>query len=311
MSSLSELEPLWLDSLLAQKGLTRLTVTAYAADMRNFYCFLEESGQGSPESDTANLEWLGEAHSEICLLYLSWLQSRNPAPRTIARRISALRSFFGFLHEHGYARADPTRFLVAPGRGLQLPVYLTVEEMERVLSAPAQDERGGVRDRCILEMLYAAGLRVSELCSLTAANLDLQAGTVRIVGKGSRERLVPVHFTMLSLLEQYISQWRPQFAPQSSFLFVNRSGNGLTRQYIWKIVKKYAQLADIRKEISPHSFRHSFATHLLEGGADLRVVQMLLGHADIGATAIYTHVQGERILELHRRFHPRNIHAQQ
>ena len=162
------------------------------------------------------------------------------------------------------------------------------------------------RDRCLLEMLYAAGLRVSEVCNLLVSDVDMQRGLVLVSGKGAKDRLVPLHSLVLELLQQWLSVWRDDFSPQSRYLFLNRSGKGLSRQYVWKMVKKYALLAGIRRSISPHTFRHSFATHLLEGGADLRAVQLLLGHADISATEIYTHVQAERLHALHRQFHPRS-----
>lgn len=158
----------------------------------------------------------------------------------------------------------------------------------------------------MLEMLYAAGLRVSELCNLSVADLDLQRGLVRVFGKGAKERLVPLHDMIQALLGDYLRSWRPLFSPGGNQLFVNRSGRALSRQYIWKMVKKYTLLAGIRRAVSPHTFRHSFATHLLEGGADLRAVQLLLGHADISATEIYTHVQAERLRGIHHQFHPRS-----
>ncbi len=175
-----------------------------------------------------------------------------------------------------------------------------------MLEMPLMEDRGGFRDRCMLELLYASGLRVSELCSLDLSNLDLQQGLVRVIGKGSKERVVPLHAVAQKLLSEYIAKFRPLFKPASKKLFLNRSGNGLTRQYVWQIVKKYALEAGIRRPISPHTFRHSFATHLLEGGADLRTVQILLGHADVAATEIYTHVQAMRLRQIHHQFHPRN-----
>ena len=178
--------------------------------------------------------------------------------------------------------------------------------MEALLAQPDCGVKTGARDRCMLEMLYAAGLRVSELCNLDVLDLDLQRGLVRVFGKGAKERLVPLHDAMQQMLATYLKDWRPAFSPTGGQLFVNRSGRALSRQYVWKMVKNYALQAGIRRAISPHTFRHSFATHLLEGGADLRSVQLLLGHADISATEIYTHVQAERLRALHHQFHPRS-----
>ena len=158
----------------------------------------------------------------------------------------------------------------------------------------------------MLELLYAAGLRVSELISMKVLDFDPQVGVLRVFGKGSKERLVPIQFTAQECLIQYLEVTRPSFKPLQDFMFLNRSGNGLTRQGVWKLIKKFAMMADIKRSISPHTFRHSFATHLLEGGADLRTVQILLGHADISATEIYTHVESERLRNLHRQFHPRS-----
>lgn len=242
-----------------------------------------------------------------CLfLYLAWLRARDISARTIARRLSSLRSFFDFVQSEGAICANPAELLENPKLPLHLPEVLSAEEMAMLLDSPDLASRGGFRDRCILELLYAAGLRVSELCALTEDSLDLQRGLVRAQGKGAKTRLVPVHNLMQELLLEYISVWRPQFGPKTPLLFLNRSGAGLTRQYIWKLVRKYALACQITRPISPHTFRHSFATHLLEGGADLRSVQMLLGHADISATEIYTHVQAARILAIHQKYHPRN-----
>ena len=201
---------------------------------------------------------------------------------------------------------NPALLLENPKLPLHLPEVLRKDEMEALLAQPDCGVKTGARDRCMLEMLYAAGLRVSELCNLDVLDLDLQRGLVRVFGKGAKERLVPLHDAMQQMLATYLKDWRPAFSPTGGQLFVNRSGRALSRQYVWKMVKNYALQAGIRRAISPHTFRHSFATHLLEGGADLRSVQLLLGHADISATEIYTHVQAERLRALHHQFHPRS-----
>ncbi|MBQ4132179.1 MAG: tyrosine-type recombinase/integrase, partial [Desulfovibrionaceae bacterium] len=202
--------------------------------------------------------------------------------------------------------SDLARFFQNPKLPLTLPKALSREEMRALLETPCLTDKLGFRDRTIMELLYAAGLRVSELCSLLPLNFDPQAGLLRIFGKGAKERIVPVHSAAAAFLSAYLKEWRPLFSPKEELVFLNRSGKGLSRQGVWKMVRERALQAGIMKEISPHSFRHSFATHLLEGGADLRSVQLLLGHEDIAATEIYTHVQQSRLAEIHKRFHPRS-----
>ena len=295
---LSNQLPAWLDYLLAQRGLSPRTEESYGQDLESFFLFEEELAQSGGSASCPD-------EQEI-FLYLAGLRSRGNTGRTLARRLSALRAFFAFAVEEGALKANPALLLENPKLPQHLPEVLSREEMEKLLALPDMDEKSGRRDRCMLEMLYAAGLRVSELCNLSVADLDLQRGLVRIFGKGAKERLVPLHDMIQALLDDYLRSWRPLFSPGGNQLFVNRSGRALSRQYIWKMVKKYTLLAGIRRAVSPHTFRHSFATHLLEGGADLRAVQLLLGHADISATEIYTHVQAERLRGIHHQFHPRS-----
>jgi integrase/recombinase XerD len=289
----------WRDCLLAQRGLAPLTVEAYAQDMEIFFLFRNEL----KNFDTVPISSPDEHQ---ILLYLSWLRARGNCETTLARRLSALRAFFSFAAEEGVITVNPTGMLDTPKKPFHLPEVLSREEMEILLDIPDMRNKSGWRDRCILELLYAAGLRVSELCELTVADLDLQRGLVRVFGKGAKERLSPVHEFAQKMLSTYLRDWRQKFSPKVKNLFLNRSGERLTRQYVWKMVRKYAVLSGISRAISPHTFRHSFATHLLEGGADLRAVQLLLGHADISATEIYTHVQSDRLRGIHRRFHPRS-----
>lgn len=303
----------WQDSLLAQKGLSPLTVEAYRQDIESFFLFRNEMRAQGKDNHTAGYSapvTLPDPDSGQIFLYLAWLRARGNSTGTLARRLSALRSFFDFVIDEGGVTANPVEFTDNPKLPLRLPEVMSQDEINTVLAQPDLKNKGGVRDRCMLEMLYAAGLRVSELCGLKVGDVDLQRGLVRVFGKGSKERLVPMHDLMLKMLEDYIANWRPLFRPGSQALFLNRSGHALTRQYLWKLIKKYTFAAGIDRHVSPHTFRHSFATHLLEGGADLRSVQMLLGHADISATEIYTHVQASRLLTLHRAFHPRNSGAQ-
>ncbi|MCR4666662.1 MAG: tyrosine recombinase [Desulfovibrio sp.] len=296
-SALQRILPEWLDALIAQRGLAEKSVEAYGDDLGNFFGFLEEASDGN-----------GEIQEHDILLYLAWQRARAQSERTQARRLSALRSFFSYAKEHGHVRTDPTLFCANPKLPLHLPDVLSQEEMAAVLSHSQQSPKSPKeeRDAVILELLYAAGLRVSELCSLTLGDLDLQRNILRITGKGSKTRFVPIHSLASARLLAFLEKTRPLFSPKRDIVFPNRNGSALTRQYVWKMVREAVALAGIRKTVSPHTFRHSFATHLLEGGADLRTVQMLLGHADITATEIYTHVQTKRLFTLFERLHPRN-----
>ena len=229
--------------------------------------------------------------------------------------LDALRDFLDELGtplawcgDRGALPSNPAALIDTPKLPSLLPDVLTQQEITRLLNAPDATGKLGLRDRAMLEMLYAAGMRVSELIELQPLDLDLQRGVVRIFGKGSKERLVPLHDAAVMRMADYLRDVRPLFTPIENKVFLNRSGNGLSRQGVWKLVKRYALEAGIRKPISPHTFRHSFATHLLEGGADLRSVQILLGHADMSATELYTHVQSERLLHIHRQYHPRSHH---
>ena len=287
----------WLDGLIAERGLSRNTVAAYRQDLDALRDFLDELE--SPLAD------LGD---EDVTLFVAWLRNRGDAARTLARRISSLRNFLAWCVDRGALASNPAALIDTPKLPSLLPDVLTQEEITRLLNAPDATGKLGLRDRAMLELLYAAGMRVSELIELRPLDLDLQRGVVRIFGKGSKERLVPLHDAAVVRMSEYLRDIRPLFTPVENNVFLNRSGNGLSRQGVWKLVKRYALDAGIRKPISPHTFRHSFATHLLEGGADLRSVQILLGHADMSATELYTHVQSERLLHIHRQYHPRSQH---
>lgn len=293
LQDLEKLVKPWLNSLLARRGLAKLTVEAYGHDLANFFTFTAELDD--PAFDET-----------LLVLYMAWQRSQGISTTTLCRRLTSLRSFCAYAQREKALEASPANFLDNPKRPFRLPIVLSREQMAALLAMPDTSERGGMRDRCILELLYAAGLRVSELCNLKVNDLDLQRGVALVFGKGSKERVTPMHGMMLDLLNDYLAHWRPLFRPVGDFLFVNRSGNGLTRQYIWKIVKKYAQLTQLPGNISPHTFRHSYATHLLEGGADLRAVQILLGHTSINATEIYLHVEQGRLQRIHKVYHPRN-----
>ena len=288
----------WQEYLLAERGLSNTTASAYREDLFNFIAFEEElakSGASSMKLDEPEI-----------FLYMAWLNSQGNCSKTVARRLSSMRSFFSFALEEGLLANNPVQSFENPKLPQHLPYVLDREGMAKILDAPRADNKCGVRDKCILELLYASGIRVSELCGLKIDNIDFQTGLIRVFGKGKKERIVPIHQLMQDMLHDYVAKWRPLFSPVCRNAFTNRSGKSLTRQYIWKMIRKYALQAGIVQPVSPHTFRHSFATHLLEGGADLRAVQVLLGHADIAATELYTHIQPERLYRLHQQYHPRN-----
>lgn len=286
---------LFLEHSLVVKGLSENTLEAYASDLAAFLDFLAERGAGP-----------GDADQDALFLYLMHERRRGLTSRSMARRLSALRGFFSFLHEERLVSASPAQYLENPKLPRRLPEVLSLDEVGKLLAQPDTTDKLGARDRAMLELLYAAGLRVSELVNLRPLDYDPQTGLLRIFGKGAKERLAPIHFAAQECLESYLRDWRPAFSPREDKVFLNRSGKGLSRVAVWKNIRRYALAAGIRRPISPHTFRHSFATHLLEGGADLRTVQILLGHADISATEIYTHVQAGRLARAHREFHPRS-----
>ena len=298
-STLCEISGPWINWILSQKGLSVNTAQAYEHDIADFKVFIDKLSENPDKSVISAIK------EDTIVLYLSWLRAGEKTVRTMARRLAAIRSFFNFAISHGYLRNNPAQFLETPKLPGTLPHFLTESQMEAILDAPDTGNRNGFRDRCIMELLYATGMRVSELCALEIKHVDLQRGLVRVFGKGRKERLIPIHKDMAKLLNEWLGAWRAAFKPCCENLFINRSGKGLSRQYIWKIIRKYADECGINEEISPHSFRHSFATHLLAYGADLRSVQALLGHASINATEIYTHVDARRLIEVFNKFHPR------
>ncbi|MDI3317419.1 MAG: site-specific tyrosine recombinase XerD [Bacillota bacterium] len=279
-----------------ERALSRHTVAAYRRDLEDFAAYLRLRG-GRPES----------ADSEAIAAYLVVLTGRKLAPTTIARRVAALRAFYRFLQREGVRRDNPAREVGRPALPRRLPHVLTVEEVDRLLETPPAATPRGCRDRAMLELMYASGLRVSELVQLNLNDLDLEEEVVRCWGKGARERIVPVGSRALAALRLYLEWARPRLAGgrRQEALFVNARGGRLTRQGFWKLLRAYARRAGIRQAITPHTLRHSFATHLLENGADLRSVQELLGHADIATTQIYTHLTKGFIDEVYRRSHPR------
>ncbi len=292
----------WLSELLSAKGLSPMTVSSYRQDIASLATFLEESlGEDATARDALAL-----FDDEQILLFVVWLRTRGDGKRTLSRRLSCLRGFLRWCEELGYIHNNPAELLDGPKLPRLLPNVLTQEEVLRLLDAPDIRTRLGRRDKAMLELMYASGMRVSEVVALRPLDVDFQTNMVRIFGKGRKERIVPLHNRAAALLEDYIRNTRPDFSPRDSKVFLNRSGLGLTRQAVWKLIKRYAAEAGIDRSISPHTMRHTFATHLLEGGADLRTVQILLGHSDLAATELYTHVRSDILRDVYRHCHPRN-----
>ncbi len=285
----------YLQHLTVIRGLAEKTVEAYGSDLLFFREFLSELGGSLDRIDEHTL-----------FLYMVQLRRKGLKNTSLARNLSSLRGFFEFLVQEHHLPSSPAALLDSPKLVRKLPEVLSRSEVTALLGRPDMTDRLGLRDRVMLELLYACGLRVSELVSLAVPDFDHQAGLLRVLGKGSKERYVPLHDSAVSLLMSYLRQWRALFGPKVETVFLNRSGLGLSRQGVWKLLRRYALEAGINRPVSPHTLRHSFATHLLEGGADLRTVQILLGHSDIMATEIYTHVQSARMAALHRKFHPRS-----
>lgn len=294
---MNEYLDLFLHYLTVERGLARNTLEAYGRDLARYLDFLEREKVTHPEA----------VSPAAVLRFLARLKEEGLSARSRARTLTALRMFHRFLLSEAIVTANPTARVEAP-RGLNpLPHTLSPSDVERLLAAPAGDEPLEVRDRAMLELLYATGLRVSELVGLKLGDLQLDVGYLRAFGKRSKQRIVPLGEVAMAELRNYLGLGRPFLdrGEGGGYLFLNRGGKGLTRQGFWKIIKRRALEAGIRKRITPHTLRHSFATHLLENGADLRSVQTLLGHADISTTQIYTHVTRERLKKIHEQFHPR------
>jgi integrase/recombinase XerD len=283
--------------LITEKGLAPNTIEAYARDLDHYLGFMQHE----------KIDDIGQTDTALLLKYMIEMRRQGLSRRTRARHISALRGYFRYLVDQGVSNDDPTRKLTLPKKIQRLPVTFSTDQVQQLLNQPDASTSRGQRDRAMLELLYAAGLRVSELVTMPVQNVNLEAGFVRVLGKGSKERLVPIGRFAQEAVSLYLEQARALLLKgrMSSFLFVAHAGRPMTRQGFWKLLKKYAASAGIDARITPHSLRHSFASHLLEGGADLRSVQKMLGHADISTTQIYTHVAREQLIEMHRRFHPR------
>jgi integrase/recombinase XerD len=282
----------FLGELRVERGLSPLTVSAYRRDLAQF-------------AETAGSHWRRDP--EPVRDFVNALRRDGRRPSTQARKVAAIRSFYGFALREGLAERDVAALLDAPRPGSYLPEVLDPDEVVRILDAPSPDEPVGIRDRAILELLYACGLRVSELTGLDTDRLDLPGLQVRVIGKGNRERRVPMGEEARERLHRYLSGPRLAWTAGrlSPAVFVSQRGDRLARESVWRLVRHWAEAAGVPGRVSPHTFRHSFATHLLEGGADLRVVQTLLGHASISTTQLYTHLTGERLREVYTRAHPR------
>jgi len=286
--------------IVIERGLARATAEAYAADLHDTAKFLEEAGLSGWES----------ADRERLLDYLDELQSRGDTSTTIARRLVALKMFYRFLAEEGIIQEDFTRVMDSPKLWRILPDFLSVREVDALLNAFANTASDPLelRNRTMMELLYSSGLRVSELADLPMGAVDFETELIRVVGKGSKTRIVPIGKPALRLLRRYLKEARPalaETAPRASWVFLSNRGKRLDRERIWAVVKEAALRAGISKNIHPHTLRHSFASHLLANGADLRTIQEMLGHADISTTEIYTHVDRDKLVALHRRLHPR------
>jgi len=287
----------FLNHLSLERGLSSNTTDSYRIDLKRYINFLREE-------KVSFLEEIKEDHITKLIRQLSLLGLKATS---IARNLAAIKSFHKFLVREGYAESDPAGALESPKLWRKLPVVLDQHEMEKLLDQPMEENDLSIRDKAMLEFLYATGVRISELIGVKRKNLLLEVGLVRVIGKGQKERVVPIGEKAIKSVEKYLSESRPHLANQNSqdVLFLNRRGGHFSRMGVWKILRKYVNKAGIKKKVSPHTIRHSFATHLLEGGADLRAVQEMLGHADISTTQIYTHLDREYLKEVHRTFHPR------
>jgi len=297
MSALDALVDQYLTYLIVEKGLAEKTIESYSSDLARYLEFLKRK----------RIKTISEADTPVVLKHLISLRDEGLGAKSRARHLISLRGFYRFLVQEKLLKHDPARLVDLPKSGLKLPDFLSVQEVNLLLNVPDTNTPTGIRNVAMIELIYGAGLRVSELVGLKLIDVNLEACFVRVFGKGSKERVVPIGQHAREKTDTYIRTARPLLLKNrvSRYLFVARAGNPMTRQGFWKLLRRYAQLAGIKKKITPHSLRHSFATHLLEGGADLRAVQIMLGHVDISTTQIYTHVAREHLKDIHEKFHPR------
>lgn len=282
--------------LIVEKGLSKNTIIAYISDLKSFSIYLNESYQIKEISDLSK---------EHIRLYLKELSKRNSST-SVARKLISLRMFYNFLVKEKIVDVNIISNFDLPKTNKKLPVVLSITEMQQILESIKIDEHIGCRNRCMLELMYATGLRVSELINLNVSSINLYMGYIKVIGKGDKERIVPIGDIVKRILNIYLNQYRDKFIKkESSLLFFNNHGNKLSREEFYIILKQVIEQTSINKKVSPHTIRHSFATHLLENGADLRSIQELLGHSDISTTTIYTHISNQKIKKEYQQFHPR------
>jgi len=296
-SSLDILADQYVNYLLVEKGLSEHTIESYSRDLSRYLRFLQQQ----------EIRSITDADTPFILKHLIALRNAGLGSRSRARHLVTLRGFYRFLVQEKVLKHDPARLVDLPKSGLRLPDVLSVQEVNHLLKTPDTKKPIGYRDAAMIELLYAAGLRVSELVNLKLQDVNMEAGFVRVLGKGSKERIVPIGQYAKEKISHYVTVARPLLLKNiiSSYLFVARAGKPMTRQGFWKLLRNYGLKAGIKKKITPHSLRHSFASHLLEGGADLRSVQVMLGHVDISTTQIYTHVTRDHLKTIHDKYHPR------
>ena len=295
---MDELTQNYIDYLIIEKGLSDNSIASYSSDLAQYITFLEKN----------QIHDLNAADTTVILAWLIDLAKKGLSAKSRARYIITIRGLYKFLIAEKKVIKSPVKDVDIPKIGLALPKIMTVKEVEMLLDAPDIKKPKGMRNSAMMEIMYGAGLRVSELIVLRIQDINLDANFVRVMGKGSKERIVPIGSKARTITQKWIKEGRPSQLKNVStpYLFVARAGKPMTRQSFWKIIKKYALLANISKNTTPHTLRHSFATHLLEGGADLRSVQTMLGHSDISTTQIYTHISREYLVKMHQQFHPRS-----
>ena len=288
----------YIDFLIVEKGLSANSIESYSTDLAEYMDFLEKN----------QISDLAQTDTTVILAWMVHLSKKGLAAKSRARHLIAIRGFYKYLIKEKRLGTNPVKEVDIPKMGQALPKIMSIPEVESLLDAGDLTKPKGVRDVAMMEIMYGAGLRVSELILLKLQDVNLEAGLVRVMGKGSKERIVPLGSKAKAITRQWVDLTRPLVLKQipSLYLFVARAGKPMTRQAFWKIIKKYALLAGISQNITPHTLRHSFATHLLEGGADLRSVQTMLGHSDISTTQIYTHISRDYLIKMHQKFHPRN-----
>lgn len=286
----------FLEYLTVEKGLSKNTIESYGRDLRRYLSFLNSQGLNPQKVLRKDLT-----------AFLGGLRATGLSPGSVARSLSTIRGFHRFLISEGKEGVDPTENLERPKGFIRIPKTLSPEEVEALLKRPDPKKTLGLRDKTMLELLYATGIRVSELVSIKLRDVNLEVGYILTFGKGSKERVIPIHEKAIALIKDYLREARDKLLKKgdSPYLFLGHGGKPITRERFWQIIKGYALKAGIKKKVSPHVLRHSFASHLLEHGADLRSVQLMLGHSDISTTQIYTHVTSERLKRIHKEFHPR------